>query len=144
MKNINIIRQPIPKRSKKEINELVINLMAKMTLKEKIGQMYQTGHEGTEVTGPQFDASKTVKNVKDGIVGSIIGLLNNEVIYSLQKTAVEESRLGIPLMFCNDIIHGCKTAFPHNLAMSSAFNPDVVYDCASVSAYESSHHTAII
>ena len=39
--------------------------MTKMTLKEKIGQMYQTGHEGTEVTGPQFDASKTVKNVKD-------------------------------------------------------------------------------
>ena len=137
--NINIIRQPIPKRSKEEINSLVIDLMAKMTLKEKIGQMYQTGHEGTEVTGPQFDASKTVKNVKDGIVGSIIGLLNNEVIYSLQKTAIEESRLGIPLMFCNDIIHGCKTAFPHNLAMSSSFNPDVVYDCASVSAYESSH-----
>ena len=137
--NINIIRQPIPKRSKEEINDLVINLMTKMTLKEKIGQMYQTGHEGTEVTGPQFDASKTVKNVKDGIVGSIIGLLNNEVIYSLQKTAIEESRLGIPLMFCNDIIHGCKTAFPHNLAMSSSFNPDVVYDCASVSAYESSH-----
>ena len=137
--NINIIRQPIPKRSKEEINDLVINLMTKMTLKEKIGQMYQTGHEGTEVTGPQFDASKTVKNVKDGIVGSIIGLLNNEVIYSLQKTSVEESRLGIPLMFCNDIIHGCKTAFPHNLAMSSSFNPDVVYDCASVSAYESSH-----
>ena len=137
--NVNIIRKPIPKRSKQEINKLVIDLMAKMTLKEKIGQMYQTGHEGTEVTGPQFDASKTVKNVKDGIVGSIIGLLNNEVIYSLQKTAVEESRLGIPLMFCNDIIHGCKTAFPHNLAMSSAFNPEVVYDCASVSAYESSH-----
>ena len=136
---INIIRQPIPKRSKEEIDSLVVDLMTKMTLKEKIGQMYQTGHEGTEVTGPQFDASKTVKNVKDGIVGSIIGLLNNEVIYSLQKTAVEESRLGIPLMFCNDIIHGCKTAFPHNLAMSSSFNPDVVYDCASVSAYESSH-----
>lgn len=136
---LNISRKPLPKRTKEEINQLVIQLMSRMTLKEKIGQMYQTGHEGTEVTGPQFDASKTVTNIKDGLVGSIIGLYDNDVIYSLQKTAVEESRLGIPLMFCNDIIHGCRTAFPHNLALSSTFNPQMIYNCASVSAYESSH-----
>ena len=85
---LNISRKPLPKRTKEEINQLVIQLMSRMTLKEKIGQMYQTGHEGTEVTGPQFDASKTVTNIKDGLVGSIIGLYDNDVIYSLQKTAV--------------------------------------------------------
>ena len=136
---LNISRKPIIKRTKNEINDLAVNLLSKMTLKEKIGQLYQTGYEGTEVTGPEFDASKTVNNIKNGMVGSIIGLNDNEVIYSLQKTAVEESRLGIPLMFCNDIIHGCKTIFPHNLALSSTFNPSIIHDCASVSAYESSH-----
>ena len=136
---INIVRNPIPKRSKNEINDLVNNLMSNMTLKEKIGQMYQTGYAGTAVTGPQFDSSSTVQDIKEGKVGSIIGLYENTVIYSLQKTAVENSRLGIPLLFCNDIIHGCRTAFPINLALSAAWNPQVVYDCASVSAYESSH-----
>jgi beta-glucosidase len=138
-KDININRNPIPKRSKEEINNLVKNLMSKMTLKEKIGQMYQTGYTGTEVTGPQFDSSSTVQNIKDGSVGSIIGLYENTVIYNLQKVAVENSRLGIPLLFCNDIIHGCRTAFPINLALSASWNPQVTYDCASVSAYESSH-----
>ena len=137
--NINIDRKPIPKRSKSEINKLVNDLMSKMTLKEKIGQMYQAGYTGTAVTGPQFDSSSTVQNIKDGTVGSIIGLYENTVIYSLQKCAVENSRLGIPLLFCNDIIHGCRTAFPINLALSASWNPQVVRDCASVSAYESSH-----
>ena len=136
---LNINRKPLPKRTKEQINELTINLLSKMTLKEKIGQLYQAGYTGTEVTGPEFDASQTVTNIKNGMVGSIIGLNDNEAIYSLQKTSVEESRLGIPLLFCNDIIHGCKTIFPHNLALSSTFNPDIIHNCASVSAYESSH-----
>ena len=139
MENINLSRNPIPKRSKEEINNLVNNLMSKMTLKEKIGQMYQTGYTGTAVTGPQFDASSTVQDIKDGIVGSIIGLYENTAIYSLQKCAVENSRLGIPLLFCNDIIHGCRTAFPINLALSASWNPQIAYDCANVSAYESAH-----
>ena len=77
----NIKRNPIPKRTKEEINNLVNNLMSKMTLKEKIGQMYQTGYTGTEVTGPQFDSSSTVQNIKEGSVGSIIGLYENTVIF---------------------------------------------------------------
>ena len=136
---LKIKRTPIPKRTKNEIDKLVNQLMSKMTLKEKIGQMYQGGYNGTEVTGPEFDSSSTVKNIKDGFIGSIIGLNDNEVIYSLQKTSIEESRLGIPLLFCNDIIHGCRTGFPHNLALSSTWNPQMIYNCANVSAYESSH-----
>lgn len=136
---LKLKRNPIPKRTKSEIDLLVKDLMSKMTLKEKIGQLYQTGHEGTAVTGPEFDASSTVKNIKDGNVGSIIGLYDNVAIYNLQKTAVEDSRLGIPLLFCNDIIHGCRTSFPINLALSCSWNPSVIYDCAYVSAYESSH-----
>ena len=67
-KDIKILRNQIPKRNKEEINDLVNTLMSKMTLKEKIGQMYQTGYTGTAVTGPQFDASSTVQDIKDGIV----------------------------------------------------------------------------
>ena len=137
--NVTIDRNPIPRRTREEIDQLVTDLLSKMTLKEKIGQMYETGYSGTAVTGPQFDSSTTVQNIKDGLVGSIIGLYDNTVIYTLQKTAVENSRFGIPLLFCNDIIHGCRTAFPINLALSCSWNPDVIRDCASISAYESSH-----
>ena len=137
--DVTINRNPIPKRTHDEIDKLVNDLLSKMTIKEKIGQMFETGYEGTAITGPQFNSSSTVQNIKEGLVGSIIGLYDNTVIYTLQKTAVENSRLGIPLLFCNDIIHGCRTAFPINLALSCSWNPDVIKDCATVSAYESSH-----
>ena len=102
-----IKRNPLPKRTDEEIHNLALELLEKMTLTEKIGQMYEGGYEGAAISGPGFDASETVKNIREGKIGSLLGLWNNEVIYTLQKTAVTESRLGIPLLFCNDIIHGC-------------------------------------
>ena len=134
-----IKRNPLPKRTDEEIHNLALELLEKMTLTEKIGQMYEGGYEGAAISGPGFDASETVKNIREGKIGSLLGLWNNEVIYTLQKTAVTESRLGIPLLFCNDIIHGCRTLFPLNLAMSNSWNPDLIYEASKVSAYESSH-----
>lgn len=134
-----IDRSPLPKRSIDEIKKLSLELLNKMTLTEKIGQLYEAGYEGAAISGPSFDASETVKNIREGKVGSLLGLYDNDVIYTLQKTAVTESRLGIPLLFCNDIIHGCRTLFPLNLAMSNSWNKELIYKSSKVSAYESSH-----
>lgn len=137
--DVTISRNPLPKRSAEEIKELVDKLMSKMTLAEKIGQMYEIGHSSSAITGPEFDSNQTVQRIKDGLAGSVLGMYDNNVIYALQKCAVEDSRLGIPLLFCNDIIHGCRTMFPHNLAMSCTWEPNLIYEASKVSAYESSH-----
>ena len=129
----------IKEKTEKETEVFVKNLMKKMTLKEKIGQMYQAGHNQTVTTGPEFDSSDTVKNIKEGHVGSVIGINDPYMIYTLQKASVEHSPNKIPLLFCNDIIHGCNTAFPINLAMSCSFSPSLIEKASYYSAYESSH-----
>lgn len=114
-------------------------LLSNMTLHEKIGQLYQTTYFGSANTGPQFSTSNVIKDIKSGLVGSILGQYDNNVIMDLQKVAVEESRLHIPLLFCNDIIHGCRTIFPINLAMSCSWNPSLIEKACKVSAFEASH-----
>lgn len=125
--------------NKSVIKEKSISLLKQMTLKEKIGQLYQATYFGAASTGPEFDNSDTLKYVHEGLAGSILGLSDNKVIYALQKEAVENSRLHIPLIFCNDIIHGCKTMFPVPLGMSSSWNPHLIEESCKVAAYESSH-----
>lgn len=115
------------------------NLLNSMTLDEKIGQLYQTIYTGSANTGPTFNTSNVIIDLKKGLIGSILGLCDNKVIYDLQKVAVEETRLHIPLLFCNDIIHGCRTIFPINLAMSCSWNVDLIEKASKVAAFESSH-----
>jgi len=134
-----IARNPLPVRSETEISNLVRGLLRKMTVKEKIGQTYQSAFYGQFTYGPEFNNIDVVKGIKEGNIGSLLGLSDNEQIYQFQKLAVTESRLGIPLFFANDIIHGCRTGFPTNLAMASSFNPELVKEAAEVIAYESSH-----
>ena len=127
------------KPKNKPMNEFIDELMKKMTLEEKIGQLYESHYIGSYNTGPEFDNNDVNILIKQGLVGSIIGLYDNKVIYNLQKTAVEKTRLHIPLFFGNDIIHGCRTIFPIPLAMSCSWNPDLVQKAMEVSAKESSH-----
>jgi len=134
-----IRREPLPRRTAADIQERVSGLMARMTLPEKIGQMFQTTHWSGIVTGPEYDTHQTLEKVRKGKIGSFQGLTDNQVIYQLQKIAVEETRLGIPLLFCLDIIHGCRTTFPTNLAMSCSWNPELVRKSISVVAAESAH-----
>lgn len=136
---IELEKKELSKRSSSEIEVLVDKLIKQLTISEKIGQMYQSGHQYTVITGPIFNASKTVENIRKGMVGSILGMNEPEMIYNLQKVAVEESRMKIPLLFCNDIIHGCRTIFPHNLALSCSFNPKLVKEVSKIAAYESAH-----
>ncbi|MBU1142822.1 MAG: glycoside hydrolase family 3 C-terminal domain-containing protein [Firmicutes bacterium] len=127
------------KRTKKEIHDQVNLLISKMTIEEKVGQLYQTAIMGEFDYGPAFEKNNLSVLIKEGRLGSMVGPYDNKVSEKLQKIAVEQSRLGIPLMFCNDIIHGCRTGFPVNLAMSGSFNPELVKESAEVIAFEASH-----
>ena len=123
----------------KKENEFIKKLMDQMTLDEKIGQLYESNYDGGYITGPQFENNDVNQLIKKGLVGSIIGQYDNKVIYNLQKSAVDNTRLHIPLFFSNDIIHGCRTIFPIPLAMSCSWNPKLVESAASVAAKEASH-----
>ena len=104
------------------------NLLSQMTLEEKIGQMNQ-------LTGMGLSDDMKAQ-VKQGSVGSILNELDPNIINELQRIAVEESRLGIPLIFARDVIHGFKTIFPIPLGQAASWNPQIAEDGARVAALE--------
>lgn len=107
-----------------EMNKFVSDLMSKMTLEEKIGQSTLIS-SWWDVTGPVSNNDYAHK-AKDGHVGGFFNALTCDFLYRLQKEVVENSRLGIPLMFGYDVIHGYKTTFPTPLAMSSSWDMEMV------------------
>lgn len=115
---------------KDEIEKKVENLLGKMTLQEKIGQMNQLSPYGSE--------EEMYALVKEGKVGSFLNIVDAEVANKIQKTAVEQSRLGIPVLMARDVIHGYKTIFPICLGQAASFNPDLVRESARVAAIEAS------
>ncbi|MDD3079829.1 MAG: glycoside hydrolase family 3 N-terminal domain-containing protein [Paludibacter sp.] len=105
-------------------------LISKMTLTEKIGQMNQLTGEG---------ASANMKDqIRAGVVGSILNEVDANTINELQRVAVEESRLGIPLIFARDVIHGFKTIFPIPLGQAATWNPELAEQGARIAAQEAS------
>ena len=121
------------------IDERVRLLLAKMTLEEKIGQMWQLcglGPEGT-LTGDGRAARKSlVADIRDGRVGSVLNEVDTPTVNALQKIAVEESRLGIPLIIGRDVIHGFRTVMPIPLGQAASWNPELVEEGAGVAARE--------
>ena len=112
------------------IEKQVEELLGKMTLPEKIGQMNQLSPFGSmdEIAG----------QVRQGEIGSLLNVTDPEKVNEIQKVAVEESRLGIPLLISRDVIHGYKTIFPIPLGQAATFNPQIVEDAARVAAIEAS------
>jgi beta-glucosidase len=109
-------------------------MLASMTLEEKLGQLNMaTGNHA--VTGPEL-ASDLAEGVRSGRVGSILNLWGSERIAALQKVAVEQSRLGIPLLVGFDVLHGHRTLFPIPLAEASAFDPQLWEQTAHAAAVE--------
>ena len=106
----------------------VERLLSQMTLQEKIGQMNQLSVAGLT---PDMEAA-----VRSGAAGSILNEVNPEIINEYQRIAVEESRLGIPLLVARDIIHGFRTVFPIPLGMASTFDPELVLHGARLTAQE--------
>jgi len=113
-------------------------LLARMTLEEKAGQLSQLGAQQTP-TGPRVQAGSE-EDIRQGRVGSLIGAYGTETTHRLQRIAVEESRLKIPLLFSFDVIHGFRTVFPVPLAEASAFDPDLARRTARVAAREATAH----
>lgn len=118
------------KEVKDPTEKQIDDLLAKMTLEEKIGQMNQLN--GTGITSDMEDA------IRNGEVGSILNEVDVKTINKLQKIAVEESRLGIPIIFARDVIHGYKTIFPIPLGQAATWNPILVEKGAQVAAQEAS------
>ena len=95
------------------MSERTENLMAKMTLREKIGQMCQLTDEGGDYTA----------RIREGTAGSFLNTKDPGRRDALQRIAVEESRLGIPIMFGRDVIHGFRTVFPIPLGQAAGKVP---------------------
>jgi beta-glucosidase len=102
-------------------------LLSRMTLDEKIGQLVQ-------VVGIDEDKEELIRKSKTGSV--LLGTRGPEEANRIQKIAVEETRLGIPLLFANDVIHGYHTTFPIPLAEASSWNPELVRLASEIAAFE--------
>lgn len=106
--------------------KFIQSIIDEMTLTEKIGQMVQYGKVNDTI----------VDEIKKGMVGSLLNCHGVKYINSIQKIAVEETRLGIPLLFGDDVIHGYRTIFPIPLAESCSWDLDLMEKSARYAAKE--------
>jgi beta-glucosidase len=109
-------------------------LLAKMTLSEKLGQLNMVA-SGYAVTGPLLGGDSP-DAIRSGDIGNLLNMVGPDHVNEVQRIAVEESRLGIPLLLGFDIIHGHKTAFPVPLAEAAMFDPVAWARTARVAAVE--------
>ena len=123
-------------KSPQDMNRFIDVLMKKMTLEEKIGQLNLpvTG----EITTGQAKSSDIAAKIKKGEVGGLFNLKGVEKIREVQKQAVEQSRLGIPLLFGMDVIHGYETMFPIPLGLSCTWDMAAIEESARIAAVEAS------
>lgn len=120
----------------KKMDDFINKLMAKMTLDEKIGQLNLPG-AGDIVTG-QASSSDIGRKIKEGNVGGLFNIKGVDKIRAVQKVAVEESRLKIPLIFGMDVIHGYQTVFPIPLGLASTWDRGLIEQSARIAAQEAS------
>lgn len=108
-----------------------------MTLDDKIGQLVQRAGGRSKALNSRLDAAE-LERVRAGQVGSYLHVAGAEPLAKLQKVAVEESRLGIPLLFAMDVVHGYRTIFPVPLAMASTWKPESLELASRIAAVEAS------
>ncbi|CAM4329176.1 hypothetical protein L1N85_21210 [Paenibacillus alkaliterrae] len=113
-----------------ETEQKIEKLLGQMTLEEKIGQMTQRG------TLKESD----LEWIREGKIGSLLNVREADKVNELQRIAVEESRLGIPLIIGDDVIHGYRSIFPIPLAESCSWNPELLEETAAIAAREASAH----
>ncbi|MEM9884561.1 MAG: beta-glucosidase BglX, partial [Bacteroidota bacterium] len=123
-----------------DVDKKVEALLAKMTLEEKVGQM-NLYNGFWEITGPaptDGNAKEKYDNLKKGMVGAMLNVRGVEEVRKIQKIVVEESRLGIPLLFGYDVIHGHKTLAPIPLAEAASWDLEAIEQSARIAAIEAS------
>lgn len=122
--------------------ERIQALIARMTIVEKAGQLNLLGDpfrfrpQNVNPLDGQGDPARITALIREGKVGNLFNGIGAEAGRRIQRIAVEETRLGIPLLFAADIIHGLKTVFPVPLAEAAAFDPDLAYRTARAAALE--------
>ena len=125
-----------PPSNDPQMEGFVSNLMARMTLPEKIGQL-NLPSVGFDVTGPQLSKDAD-KKIREGLVGGVFNTYTPVAVRKLQMEAVTGSRLGIPLLLGYDVIHGHKTIFPIPLGLSCTWNLGSIERSARIAATEAS------
>ena len=123
-----------PKDTK--MDRFISDLMKKMTLDEKLGQLNLPG--AGDITTGQASSSDIAQKIKDGKVGGLFNIKTVAKIREVQKIAVESSRLKIPLIFGMDVIHGYQTVFPIPLGLSSSWDMELIQQSARIAAIEAS------
>ena len=117
-----------------KMDQFIDDLMGKMTLQEKIGQL-NLPVTGDIITGSTVSGN-VVDKIKAGQVGGLFNMKGVQSIRQLQEVAVKQSRLGIPLIFGMDVIHGYETVFPIPFAMSMSWDVDAIRNSAHIAAVE--------
>jgi beta-glucosidase len=127
-----------PDLASPSIEKRVDDLLGKMTLEEKVGQLVQEA--GGVLTGPGAKERQAdiQQRIAEGKLGSVLNAVGADRTNALQRAAVEKSRLHIPLLFGYDVIHGHRTIFPVPLAMASTWDPVLVERAARIAATEAS------
>ena len=136
---ISIIFISCKKSESTTMDSKIDKLLSEMTLEEKIGQLNQYSNPYLSTgTGATVDPSHVNYDnmIRNGEVGSFLNVLGAEETLRLQKIAVEESRLGIPLIFAYDVIHGYKTMFPIPLGETASFDRKAMEQSAHIAAIE--------
>ncbi len=119
-----------------KMDAFVNELMSKMTVEEKIGQLNLPA-VGFDVTGPILSEGVDEK-IDQGLVGGVFNTFTPQAVRKLQQRAVTNSRLKIPLLFGYDVVHGHKTIFPIPLALSTSWDMDLIEKSARIAAREAS------
>ena len=133
-----ILKSPVAFSKKSILDTKVDSVLQLMTLEEKVGQLNQ--YNGFwEITGPtpkEGQAAKKYDDLKKGLVGSMLNVRGVKDVRAIQKIAVEQTRLGIPLLFGFDVIHGYKTISPIPLAEAASWDLEAIKKSAAIAAEE--------
>lgn len=128
---------PLLSSEDKEIEKRIDDLLVKMTIEEKVGQMVQFNGNG-DATGPIKARSRDIEDIKNGWVGSMLNVTGAENTRAMQKLVMENSRMKIPLLFGLDVIHGYKTIFPVPLGEAASWDLEAIEKSARIAAIEAS------
>ncbi len=121
-------------RGTEDVEQRVAALLERMSLEEKIGQMSLVN------AGDSYIHDDLAEGLRAGRVGGVLNEVDAGTVNELQRIAVQESRLGIPLLIGRDVIHGFKTVMPIPLGQAATWNPDLVMQGARVAACEAASH----